>query len=183
MSFTYRAASTGEVRTRTVEPWRIAARRGGWYLLGFDRERQAPRAYRLSRIEGRVRLLGRGGSFTIPEGGRGRAPGCAGRAGAAGEPRDRPRAGRGVAGPRAQRRRRGEPAQDGRDVVHVAFTNQHTFADEIAGYGDAVVVLSPRAARRRRAPAAGRGPPGRRPPQDDRSTDRVETTRTEEQRG
>jgi proteasome accessory factor B len=145
VSFTYRAASTGEVRARTVEPWRIAARRGGWYLLGFDRERQASRAYRLSRIEGRVRLLGRGGAFTIPDGVDVDAL-LGARAGAEQEARL-------AIGPeraealRARGRSDGDggsgPRADGRDVVHVSFTNQHAFADEIAGYGDAVVVLDP----------------------------------------
>ncbi len=50
--FTYRAASTGEVRDRTVEPWRLLASRGGWYLVGLDRDRGAPRVFRLSRIVG-----------------------------------------------------------------------------------------------------------------------------------
>ncbi|MHA7132987.1 helix-turn-helix transcriptional regulator [Oerskovia turbata] len=174
VSFTYRAASTGEVRARTVEPWRIAARRGGWYLLGFDRERQASRAYRLSRIEGRVRLLGRGGAFTIPDGVDVDAL-LGARAGAEQEARlaigpERAEAlrargrsdgdgdgasGGGAPGPRA----------DGRDVVHVSFTNLHAFADEIAGYGDAVVVLDPPGLREavvRRlvaAAAVGQAPP------------------------
>ncbi|MET4223049.1 helix-turn-helix transcriptional regulator [Oerskovia enterophila] len=204
VSFTYRAASTGEVLTRTVEPWRIAARRGGWYLLGFDRERRAPRAYRLSRIEGRVRLLGRGGAFTIPEGVDVDAL-LGARAGSEHEARL-------AIGPeraealRARGRSDGDgtgegagPRQDGRDVVHVAYTNAHTFADEIAGYGDAVVVLSPpelrdAVVRRLRAAArlgsavhlragAAAGEPT--PSPTDRSTDRdgTSTTTTEEQRG
>src|SRR5690606_31208556 len=52
VTFTYRTASTGEVRSRSVEPWRLIASRGGWYLVGHDRDRGAPRVFRLSRIEG-----------------------------------------------------------------------------------------------------------------------------------
>lgn len=193
VSFTYRAASTGEVLARTVEPWRIAARRGGWYLLGFDRERQAPRAYRLSRIEGRVRLLGRPGAFTIPDGVDVDAL-LGARAGqeqlaalAIGPERAEALRARGHSdgdGPGAG------PRADGRDVVHVPFTNQHAFADEIAGYGDAVVVLSPAGLReavvRRLSAAAslGRGPgapaPGR---AGEQAGDGDGTTSTEEQRG
>ncbi|MBD7980557.1 MULTISPECIES: helix-turn-helix transcriptional regulator [Oerskovia] len=198
VSFTYRAASTGEVRTRTVEPWRIAARRGGWYLLGFDRERQAPRAYRLSRIEGRVRLLGRAGAFSIPEGVDVDAL-LGARAGRELEARL-------AIGPeraealRARGRSDGDgtgegagPRRDGRDVVHVPYTNAHTFADEIAGYGDAVVVLSPPELRdavvRRLRAAARLGSAdlatGLTPSPTDRSLDRdgTSTTTTEEQRG
>jgi proteasome accessory factor B len=181
VSFTYRAASTGEVRTRTVEPWRIAARRGGWYLLGFDRERQAPRAYRLSRIEGRVRSSGRGGAFVIPDGVDVDAL-LGARAGQEQEARL-------AIGPeraealRARGRSDGDgtgPRGDGRDVVHVAFTNQHAFADEIAGYGDAVVVLDPPGLRdavvRRLTAAARLGEPFH--PVGD-----VGSTSTEERRG
>ncbi|GAB3167362.1 YafY family protein [Myceligenerans halotolerans] len=67
-SFRYRAASDGQVRTRRVWPWRIAARGGGWYLLCHDLERDAPRVFRLSRIEGRVRLSGPPGAFEVPPG-------------------------------------------------------------------------------------------------------------------
>ncbi|MFH6688713.1 WYL domain-containing protein, partial [Cellulosimicrobium funkei] len=66
VSFTYRAASTGEVRPRRVQPWRIAARRGGWYLVGLDLDRGAPRSYRLSRVEGRVRASGPRDAFEVP---------------------------------------------------------------------------------------------------------------------
>ncbi len=65
--FTYRAANTGEVRERIVEPWRLVARRGGWILVGRDVDRAAPRSFRLSRIEGRVRADGAPGSFEPPE--------------------------------------------------------------------------------------------------------------------
>ena len=64
--FTYRAATTGEVRERTVEPWKLLARRGGWVLVGRDRDRGASRSFRLSRIEGAVRTVGEPGSFAAP---------------------------------------------------------------------------------------------------------------------
>ncbi|RYV50690.1 helix-turn-helix transcriptional regulator [Pengzhenrongella frigida] len=64
--FTYRAANTGEVGERTVEPWRLLARGGGWYVVGRDRDRDAPRSFRLSRLEGAVRPVGAPGSYAIP---------------------------------------------------------------------------------------------------------------------
>jgi len=41
---------------RTVEPWRLAFRRGHWYLNGYDRDRSDSRSFRLDRIEGAVEL-------------------------------------------------------------------------------------------------------------------------------
>ncbi len=191
VSFTYRAASTGEVLARQVEPWRIAARRGGWYVLGYDRERRAPRAFRLSRIEGRVRAVGRPGAFDVPAeidvesllGARGRHGGVARlaivpeRAGALraravsddGGPGD---SGSGEGGS-------GSPA--GRDVVAVPFVDVHGAADEIAGYADAVVVLGPpelrdAVVRRLRAAARLDAP-------DDEVTETTEATGTEDDRG
>src|SRR5699024_7294631 len=43
--FTYRAASTGEVSDRIVDPWSVAARGRAWYLVGYDHGRLAPRAF------------------------------------------------------------------------------------------------------------------------------------------
>jgi len=41
---------------RTVEPWRLAFRRGQWYLNGFDTARNDSRSFRLDRIQGVVTL-------------------------------------------------------------------------------------------------------------------------------
>ncbi|MGP3957728.1 helix-turn-helix transcriptional regulator [Nonomuraea sp. 3N208] len=66
--FDYRGAGSESVRSRTVEPWGVVSRRGKWYLAGFDRDRQAPRAFRLSRITGQVAALGKAGAVQVPEG-------------------------------------------------------------------------------------------------------------------
>jgi proteasome accessory factor B len=42
--------------SRTVAPYSLASRRGGWYLLGMDLQRQSVRTFRLSRIRGKVTL-------------------------------------------------------------------------------------------------------------------------------
>lgn len=67
VTFSYRAAYNGAVLTRHVEPWRIAARDGGWYLMCFDRDRQAPRVFRMSRIESRVRVIGPANAYEVPD--------------------------------------------------------------------------------------------------------------------
>lgn len=41
---------------RTVAPYALVSRRGGWYLIGHDENRQDVRTFRLSRIRGRVKL-------------------------------------------------------------------------------------------------------------------------------
>jgi proteasome accessory factor B len=50
---------------RQVEPWRLAFRRGQWYLEAFDRVRDDERRFRLDRIEGAVRV-DEPGTATMP---------------------------------------------------------------------------------------------------------------------
>src|SRR5215212_2367514 len=64
--FTYRTAATGAVATRTVEPWAVTSWHGRWYLTGYDRDRRAPRVFRLSRVESAVRTVGRPGEYEVP---------------------------------------------------------------------------------------------------------------------
>ena len=42
--------------TRTVEPWGLSSKRGHWYVVGWDRDRDAVRAFRADRIEGDVKV-------------------------------------------------------------------------------------------------------------------------------
>ena len=59
--FSYRGAA------RTVAPATLQFRGGRWYLAGWDRERDAPRTYRVDRVDSRV-AAGPPGSGTVPEG-------------------------------------------------------------------------------------------------------------------
>jgi len=150
VSFRYRAASTGQELTRHVEPWRIAARGSGWYLVGFDRARGAARVFRLSRISGKVRVGSQAGAFDVPgavdvDAMLGERVGALQRARLAVVP-ERAQALRARAVPAADDggdggRRAGR--RDGRDVLEVEFRSLSAFADEAAGYGPAVVVLEP----------------------------------------
>ena len=56
VTFSYRG------RTRTLEPWGLSSKLGHWYVVGFDREREALRAFRADRIEGDVEV-GASGAF------------------------------------------------------------------------------------------------------------------------
>jgi proteasome accessory factor B len=149
--FTYRAASTGEVRERLVEPWRLVARRGGWFLVGRDVDRAASRSFRLSRIEGRVRSVGAEHAFDLPSAAEletallsfdarqdrtavlalrpERAEALRARGEATTLPDDAP------ADLRA--------AVADRDLVRVPYRATWELAEEVAGYGDAVLVAEP----------------------------------------
>lgn len=177
VTFSYRAAATGELLDRTVEPWRVAVRSGRWYLIGFDVDRQAPRVFHLARVARQVRAVGPEGAFPAPDhalvesttaglrdtasGGVARLAVLPERAGALRARRARHASG--GAGPDGDGSRgeepRGEGADgqlpevaadtgspgtvDGRDVIEVSYSYTPTFADEVAGYGDAVLVLDP----------------------------------------
>ncbi|GII51816.1 hypothetical protein Pth03_02050 [Planotetraspora thailandica] len=67
VTFPYRSAGSESVLTRTVEPWGVVSRGGRWYTVGHDRDRGAPRVFRLSRIAGPVSTVGRPGAVTVPE--------------------------------------------------------------------------------------------------------------------
>ncbi|MBL0888891.1 helix-turn-helix transcriptional regulator, partial [Myceligenerans indicum] len=148
-SFRYRAASDGQVRTRRVWPWRIAARGGGWYLLCHDLERDAPRVFRLSRIEGRVRLSGPPGAFEVPEGLD--TDRMLGRSGRQAPMRTAVLAIRPERA--AELRTRGKQVaeagwavsaeEDPRDLVEVPFRSVYGMGAHLAGYGAAVLVLDP----------------------------------------
>lgn len=66
VTFTYLAGSTGTEELRTVEPWGLGSRFGHWYLAGYDRARNAPRHFRLSRFTSAVSTLERE-HFTPPQ--------------------------------------------------------------------------------------------------------------------
>ncbi|MEV6108124.1 WYL domain-containing protein [Streptomyces sp. NPDC051940] len=65
--FDYRKASAARPGQRHVEPWQLECWRGQWYLAGWDRDRQAERVFRLSRITGRVRNRGTGFTHPVPD--------------------------------------------------------------------------------------------------------------------
>ncbi|WP_028849376.1 helix-turn-helix transcriptional regulator [Thermocrispum municipale] len=68
VQFDYRRSGSPERRTRTLEPWGVVSWRGRWYVVGHDRDRNAPRCFRLSRVQGDVKLIGRAGAVQRPDG-------------------------------------------------------------------------------------------------------------------
>jgi proteasome accessory factor B len=65
ISFEYQPAS-GERTRRTLEPYGLVNRRGHWYVVGNDIDRSDLRAFRISRIQGKVSVLD--GSYDVPVG-------------------------------------------------------------------------------------------------------------------
>jgi proteasome accessory factor B len=65
VAFTYRRAD-GDVSRREVRPYSLVHRRGHWYLVGWDEQRDDVRGFKVSRIQGPVETMQ--GSYEIPEG-------------------------------------------------------------------------------------------------------------------
>lgn len=64
--FTYRPGSAASATTRTLEPWGVVTHRRRWYVVGHDRDRDATRTFRLSRISA-VHTVGRAGAVSAPD--------------------------------------------------------------------------------------------------------------------
>jgi proteasome accessory factor B len=65
--FDYVKSGSSVPETRTLEPWGVLSLRKRWYVAGFDREREQPRSFRLSRITGPVEEIGKPGAFERPD--------------------------------------------------------------------------------------------------------------------
>ena len=65
--FAHRPTPADPYVLRTVEPWGVVTARGRWYLVGHDRDRNATRVFRLSRIVD-VEAVGAPGEFSRPGG-------------------------------------------------------------------------------------------------------------------
>jgi proteasome accessory factor B len=68
VQFPHRPSRSEPYTTRTVEPWGVVTDRGRWYLVGHDRDRDATRTFRLSRIGAEVTPTGPVGAVTRPSG-------------------------------------------------------------------------------------------------------------------
>jgi len=136
------ARSGAEPRSRHVEPWGILSWHGRWYLVGHDRDRDATRMFRVSRVRGAVLLAGRPGAYDVPVDldlrGEAQALAPAPPDGTA-TLRVRQRAGY------ALRRRAVSvtPIGDGFDRIELPYAGRWQTAEEIAGYAADVVAEQP----------------------------------------
>lgn len=65
LRFSYRSAA-GAVTDRHADPYAIVQRRGSWYLVARDHDRDAIRAFRLDRMQERPTVVGPPGAFAPP---------------------------------------------------------------------------------------------------------------------
>ena len=68
VQFHHRPTPVESYTVRTVEPWGVVTAQGRWYLVGHDRDRDATRTFRLSRIGPDVKAVGPHGAVTQPDG-------------------------------------------------------------------------------------------------------------------
>jgi proteasome accessory factor B len=144
VTFAHRTGGRSEVTTRTLEPWGVVNRRGRWYVGGHDRDRDAPRVFRLSRITGPVKLVGPPGSVKVPEGADVREM-----VKDWDKPRTRDRTAalrvRADAGSALHRWGQAVPdaAHPGWDLVSIAYSDPEWYAGYLASFGPDVVVIDP----------------------------------------
>ena len=141
--FTYRDGSL-----RTLEPWGMTSRRGRWYVVGRDVDRDATRMFKLSRVTDVPVAVSRPGAYEVPEGLDLRA---LGRALDPQEPTaEALLAVRSAKAPSLTRR--GRPAEatadlawapDGYERWWVGYGSLPGMAQEVAGHGSDVLVLEP----------------------------------------
>jgi len=146
LAFSYQAVGRAVPQRRHLEPWGVVSRYGRWYVGGHDRDREAARVFRLSRVKGPVSFDGPPGSFTVPAGT---------------DVRDLVRSWGGPDPPRrtavlrvrqgagyglrqwAATSRQGPPDEPGWDRLECPFSEVDWLAGHLASFGPDVVVLDP----------------------------------------
>lgn len=148
--FRHRPLPTEPFTERTVEPWGVVTARGRWYLVGHDRDRDATRTFRLSRIGADVETVGPPGSVSRPDGVDLRAIVDK----AIGEAPSGVTATVWVADGRAAALRRAGTSKGARtiggragEVLELDLGTRDRLAREITGYGADALVLEPAALR------------------------------------
>jgi proteasome accessory factor B len=143
VTFAYQTLRDPQPVQRHLEPWGVVYRHGRWYVAGFDRDRQAARVFRLSRVSGPVKAVGRPGEVVVPEGTDLRSMV------AAFEPAIRPtgeavvRVRRGAGHALRQRASRTEPADEGWDRLAMPYWDLEQLAESVASHGAAAVAEEP----------------------------------------
>lgn len=146
VQFEHRPSPVEPYVTRTLEPWGVVAHTGRWYVVGHDRDRNAVRTFRMSRIGPDVRPIGPAGAVTRPDDADLRAivAEAVGDAPSGLQARIWVADGRAVALRRAGTvlARETLAGRDG-DIIGVDIGTYDRLAREIAGYGADAVVLDP----------------------------------------
>jgi proteasome accessory factor B len=150
VQFPHRPSRSEPYTVRTVEPWGVVTDRGRWYLVGHDRDRDATRTFRLSRIGPDVKVVGPPGAVSMPAGVDLRQI----VASAVSEASTGVQASVWVADGRATALRRAGTAFESRalggrsgQVISLELGSTDRLAREIAGHGADAVVLDPESLR------------------------------------
>ena len=143
VAFEYRTAQSPRTTERHLEPWGVVSYRGRWYVVGHDTDRDAPRLFRLSRVQGDVRTTAPPASYEVPEGTDIHAL-TASLAPETTEHRAALLVRSGSAlGLRRQATAVEEAAAEGWDRLEVRYGRTDAMADEVLGFGADVVVEAP----------------------------------------
>ena len=144
--FQHRPTPVDSYTERTVEPWGVVTAMGRWYLVGHDRDRDATRIFRLSRIGPDVKALGPHKAVTRPDGVDLRAivDQAIGETSSGGQARVWVADGYATALRRAGNsvERRTIGGRDG-EVIELDVSALDRLAREVAGYGADALVLEP----------------------------------------
>ncbi|MDQ3733605.1 MAG: WYL domain-containing protein [Actinomycetota bacterium] len=142
LRFDYQRPDGSDPTARRIHPWGVVARRGRWYVAGYDLDREAPRAFRLSRFAGRPKAVGAAGAFERPE-----DVDLVAMVAAATPASDviarirlRPGAAEGL-------RRAGKASSDDPDLIETPVYDLHSLADRVTSYGVDAIVEEPAALR------------------------------------
>ena len=149
VQFRHRPTPVGAYATRTVEPWGVVTARGRWYLVGHDRDRNATRVFRLSRITD-AQAVGAPGGVGQPDGVdlRAAVDQAIGEAASGGQATVWVADGRATALRRTGRSigRRAIAGRDG-EVFDIDASALDWLAREVTGYGADALVLEPQSLR------------------------------------
>lgn len=144
--FGYRKPGETEASPRRLEPWGVVARGGHWYVVGRDRDRAAPRVFRLARVVGAVVPDGKdahAAAYDVPPPDvvealvpvRDETPQQVATV--------RVREGAAASLRRAAGPARPDPDRPGWDLIEPRYADAEAFAERLVGHGSAVVALEP----------------------------------------
>ncbi len=138
LRFDYQRPDGSDRTPRRIHPWGVVARRGRWYVCGYDLDRGAPRAFRLSRFAGRVKAVGPTDAFDRPDDLD--LVSMVASAGPASEVtariRVRPGAAEGL-------RRAGKASAADVDLIEIPLSDLESLADRVTSFGAEAIVEEP----------------------------------------
>lgn len=142
ISFVYRKGD-GTTSTRRIQPWGLTQWRGRWYVTGWDLDREAERVFRLSRIDGAIRTIGKPGAFDPPADHHPRVLVRDSESVPVDQPPAVVRVRRGAGNLLRRRARTVGEIDDDWSLIDLDYRDELELAVEVASYGPDVVVEAP----------------------------------------